>query len=61
MRWALSPGDRQDDAYQLMDLKSKNGTRVNGKRLEPFAPLPLTHGDVIEMGDTVLLFETASA
>lgn len=30
---ALNAGDRQDDAYPLMDLKSKNGTRVNGKRL----------------------------
>ena len=58
---ALNAGDRQDDAYQLMDLKSKNGTKVNGKRLEPYAPLPLTSGDVIERGDTVLLFETASA
>jgi serine/threonine protein kinase len=49
--------DRQADTYQLMDLKSKNGTKVNGTRLEPYAPLPLANGDTLEMGDTVLVFE----
>lgn len=52
--------DRQADAYQLMDLKSKNGTKVNGTRLEPYSPLPLTNGDTIEMGDTVLVFEMSA-
>jgi len=49
--------DRQADTFQLMDLKSKNGTKVNGTRLEPYSPLPLSNGDTIEMGDTVLVFE----
>jgi serine/threonine protein kinase len=51
--------DRQGDGYQVMDLKSSNGTKVNGKRLEPYTPLMLAHGDKIEMGDTVLVFELA--
>jgi serine/threonine protein kinase len=49
--------DRQEGEYVLMDLKSKNGTKVNGRRLEPYAPQTLVSGDQIEMGDTLLVFE----
>jgi serine/threonine protein kinase len=49
--------DRQEGEYQLMDLKSKNGTKVNGRRLEPYTPQTLVSGDQIEMGDTLLVFE----
>jgi serine/threonine protein kinase len=51
--------DRQEGDYVLMDLKSKNGTKVNGRRLESYSPYPLSTGDQIEMGDTVLVFEMA--
>ncbi len=49
--------DRQKELYELMDLKSKNGTKVNGKKIEPYVPTRLTKGDQIEVGDTVLVFE----
>ncbi len=34
----------------LMDLRSTNGTKKNGQRLEPLKPVPLQPGDVIEVG-----------
>jgi len=49
--------DRQEGEFVLMDLRSKNGTKVNGRRLESYAPYALSSGDQIEMGDTVLVFE----
>jgi serine/threonine protein kinase len=51
--------DRQEGEYVLMDLKSKNGTKVNGRRLEAYAPQTLVSGDQIEMGDTLMVFEIA--
>ena len=51
--------DQQEGEYQLMDLKSKNGTKVNGRRLEPYVPQILVSGDQLELGDTLLMFEIA--
>ncbi len=48
--------ERQGDAYLLRDLKSSNGTRVNGIELAADAPHSLKSGDVIEIGDTHLRF-----
>lgn len=45
--------------YILRDLKSTNGTKVNGQEVFPRSPCPLTHGDEIEIGDTLLIFEQA--
>ncbi len=39
--------------YYVLDLDSRNGTTVNGKRVKQS---PLEPGDRIEIGDTVLLF-----
>jgi len=36
------------------DRNSSNGTRVNGKRLAPFAPHPLKPGDTLEVGEVRL-------
>ncbi len=38
--------------YILTDLKSTNGTALNGQRLS--APAILTHGDLIQVGDTAM-------
>ena len=38
----------------ITDLGSANGTRVNGKRLAPFAPHPLKPGDTLEVGEVRL-------
>jgi pSer/pThr/pTyr-binding forkhead associated (FHA) protein len=39
--------------FYVIDLQSRNGTIVNGKRV---AQAPLVPGDRIQIGDTVLLF-----
>lgn len=46
------------DAYQLQDLASTNGTLVNGK---PIDRAKLNHGDLIRMGETLLVFEVIEA
>lgn len=39
-------------AWVIVDLKSANGTYLNGKRVE--RPMPLKHGDTIRLGGTLL-------
>ncbi len=46
--------ERVPGGWRVRDLGSKNGTFVNGKRLE--APHLLAAGDVLEFGDTRALF-----
>jgi len=41
---------------ELEDLDSSNGTRVNGRRLVPFKPVPIADGDRIEAGEVLLHF-----
>src|SRR5262249_29915863 len=41
---------RQDDQFFLQDLGSSNGTFLNGKRLAPNAPSPLTERDTFQIG-----------
>ncbi len=41
---------KADDGYELKDLDSTNGTRVNGKKVET---VPLTDGDRILIGESV--------
>jgi len=42
--------------FEVEDMDSSNGTRVNGRRLVPFRPVPLTDGDRIEAGEVLLHF-----
>ena len=46
--------ERVGEAFQITDLESGNGTRVNGKRID-FAPL--SKDDVIKIGDAVITVE----
>ncbi|KAL0965335.1 hypothetical protein UPYG_G00279920 [Umbra pygmaea] len=52
--------DQEHQCYMIVDQGSQNGTVLNGNRiLQPKAkcdPFPLTHGDEVKMGDTVLSF-----
>jgi pSer/pThr/pTyr-binding forkhead associated (FHA) protein len=41
----------------LQDLKSSNGTKVNGTPLTPEAPREIKIGDIIEIGSTKLTFK----
>lgn len=34
----------------VTDLGSVNGTRLNGQRISPHKPYPLSHGDIIALG-----------
>ena len=43
----------EDGIYQLEDLQSTNGIKVNGKRVRS---TELDHGDEIEIGQTRLIF-----
>ncbi len=45
---------RRDDDYEIVDLESKNGVRVNG--LSVNAPIPLADGDRLLIGETVPAF-----
>lgn len=38
------------DNVLIKDLESVNGTMVNGKRLRPQRPMPISSGDLIEIG-----------
>lgn len=40
----------QDEALQVVDLGSRNGTYVNGKKVQPHQSLQLRHGDEIRLG-----------
>jgi diguanylate cyclase (GGDEF)-like protein len=52
-RHALLQVDHEADRYELVDLASRNGTFVNGVRIEGVS---LNEGDKIFMGDTVFKF-----
>ena len=43
-------------SYLVHDLKSTNGTRVNGKELEGGQRVALHHGDKVQFGDVELIF-----
>ena len=47
----------KDGRFIVVDLKSTNGTKVNGVKIEPYAPVTLSAGDQIEIGSTTLSFE----
>ncbi|KAF7022188.1 hypothetical protein CFC21_035006 [Triticum aestivum] len=41
--------------WAVSDLGSSNGTLLNGKPLAPSVPAPLSHGDLIKVGDSTVL------
>lgn len=47
---------RRQQSFQLQDLKSTNGTLVNGRVLPAGERVPLRHGDRIQFGDVQLVF-----
>ncbi|XP_016384238.1 angiogenic factor with G patch and FHA domains 1-like [Sinocyclocheilus rhinocerous] len=52
--------DQEQQCYMLIDQGSQNGTVLNGNRIQQpkvrCDPCPLTHGDEVKMGETVLSF-----
>ena len=60
-RWASQRHaqlSREDDGWVVQDAGSKNGTRVNGERVDR---APLVDGDVLEVGGTFLVLRRAPA
>ena len=45
--------------FSLVDLGSSNGTHLNGRRV--IEPIPLQHGDVIQIGEQSLVFRLETA
>jgi pSer/pThr/pTyr-binding forkhead associated (FHA) protein len=45
--------DEDENAWMIEDLQSTNGTKLNGKRIRSAC---LTHGDVVQVGQTQLKF-----
>lgn len=43
-------------SYLVHDLKSTNGTLVNGEKLGPDSRVELRHGDTVQFGDVELIF-----
>jgi len=46
----------QTELFYLLDMRSRHGTFVNGKRVE--GETPLCNNDIIAVGGTTLLFTT---
>ncbi|MEO1511595.1 MAG: FHA domain-containing protein, partial [Planctomycetota bacterium] len=41
---------RRPSGWLITDLESRHGTTLNGLRLDPHQPVPLTHGDLLRIG-----------
>lgn len=57
---AILDHDGRTGVVTLRDTSSQRSTWVNGQRLQPEESLALTHGDVIRLGDSVLVLSQAS-
>jgi DNA-binding transcriptional ArsR family regulator len=49
---------KYDQGFRVVDGFSTNGTRLNDAKLEPGKEAPLRHGDLLEVGRTMLLFHS---
>jgi hypothetical protein len=47
---------KEEEAYYIMDLNSRNGTSVNGERLKGRDPYKLKHGDTIGLSNYFFKF-----
>jgi hypothetical protein len=45
---------RRGNSVEVEDLASTNGTRLNGKRLSPYLPVPLQDGDQLHLGKLLI-------
>lgn len=53
--------DFEEDAWRITDLRSTNGTYVEGVRLAPDVPTPLPYGSSIRLGGVPLDFRAIQA
>lgn len=40
----------EDEGIRVIDLDSVNGTLVNGTQIAPQTPVPIKHGDIVQLG-----------
>ena len=45
---------RRGDGYRILDLESRNGTWVDGRRIEPNIEVPVTDGQHISVGNILV-------
>lgn len=48
---------RSGNQYTISDLDSANGTFVNKRRLQPYQPHPIKHGDVVRLANSYFQIE----
>jgi transcriptional regulator with AAA-type ATPase domain len=48
------------DPLSILDVGSRNGTRVRGQKLQSGIPTPITVGEAIQLGDATLLIQPVS-
>ena len=48
---------RQADVFYVVDNQSSNGVYLNGQKLQPGQSCPLHNGDMIRLGEFLLLFK----
>lgn len=53
--------EAREETIQLRCLQATNGVAVNGRQLSPNEAVPLSSGDILELGDVSLLFLEAGA
>ena len=49
--------NRAGSVHLVRDLGSHNGSRVNGRQLATDNPVALTHGDTLQLGDVIAVYE----
>jgi hypothetical protein len=53
---AVIQRDQASGQYQIQDLSSRNGSRINGQPIEPGTQAQLTSGDNLQVGDAAFVF-----
>lgn len=47
---------RRGSRLEVVDVGSRNGTSLDGSRLQPHSPAPLSDGAILEVGNTVIVY-----
>ena len=56
IEWSSAAG-----AHQMRDLASHNGSRINGRQLAAEIAVELAHGDTIQLGDVIAVYQIEPA
>jgi transcriptional regulator with GAF, ATPase, and Fis domain len=56
IEWSASAGH-----HVILELGSHNGSRLNGKQLSGDSPVELVHGDALQLGDVIAIYQVEPA